>query len=437
MVSGAVNIANMSIYLQYSANLQYLGFDSLFSPNISVQAQTSPSPRIFISYNTGAPISLTNFSTVCRLRFIALGASSLTWTNNSEFSNSNADTVAYSQISLGNSSVGVTEAVITPAGPTSFCTNDSVVLNGNTIVGASYAWYNGSTAIAGATTASYTASVSGSYRFFISAPNGCADTSNPVIVTTSAPPVAAITASGPTTFCQGGNVGLVATRGTGFTYRWYRDAVRLTAFAPNTDSIGALEGGTYRVVVINSGNCSDSTSAGIVVTVKAKPRPPQITRPMNPPASDSLYANIRNQNNITWFRNGVALSGGTDGVIRITGNGIYRAKVDSIGCSSDSSNAILVIGVGVLENAENSLAVSLYPNPNHGQVVLSGEFDNKQELTRLSISNLAGQNIAQYEVEGLQGSFRYELNLESIAKGLYFLTIQRDDRFATVRFVKE
>ncbi|MBM3930909.1 MAG: hypothetical protein FJ336_06495, partial [Sphingomonadales bacterium] len=266
-INGAVNIANMSIYLQYSAsNLQYLGFDSLYSPGISVQAQTSPSPRIFISYNVGAPISITNFSTVCRLRFRALGASSLTWTSNSDFSNSNGDTISYSQITLGNSTVGVTEAIITPAGPTSFCTGGSVVLNGNSITGASYAWFNGSTPIAGAITATYTASTSGTYRFFISVPGGCADTSNPVVVTTSAPPVAAITASGPTTFCQGGSVGLVATRGNGFTYRWYRDAVRLSALAPNTDSIGARQGGTYRVVVINAGICLDSTATGVVVT---------------------------------------------------------------------------------------------------------------------------------------------------------------------------
>lgn len=437
-VSGANNISNMSIYLQYSAsNLQFLGFDSLFSSGISVQAQTSPTPRIFISYNVGSPISLINSATVCRLRFRALGASNLTWTNNSDFSNSNGDTVAYSQIALVNSAVGVTQAVITPAGPTSFCTGGSVVLNGNTVAGASYAWYNGSSLINGATNASYTATASGSYRFFINVPGGCADTSSPVIVTTSAPPVAAITAAGPTTFCQGGSVGLVATRGNGFTYRWYRDAVRLSALAPNTDSIGALQGGTYRVVVINSGNCSDSTAAGITVVVKAKPRSPQITRPTVSPASDSLYANIRNQNNITWFRNGVALTGGTDGVIRITGNGIYRAMQDSNGCRSDSSNAIIVTGVGVLENSVNTLNVQLYPNPNQGRVFLFGTLDNKATKTMITVTNTAGQEVFNTQLEGVVGEFRHELNLENIAPGIYFVLIQRDDRYGVLRFVRE
>jgi hypothetical protein len=189
--------------------------------------------------------------------------------------------------------------------------------------------------------------------------------------------------------------------------------------------------------VINAGNCLDSTTTGTVVTVKPKPRPPQITRPTVSPASDSLYANIRNQNNITWFRNGVALTGGADGVIRISGNGIYRAMQDSNGCRSDSSNAIIVTGVGVLENAVNALNVSLFPNPNQGQVVLSGEFDNKPGMTILTVANLAGQNVATYGVEGLQGSFRHELDLKSIAPGLYFLSIQRNDRYGVVRFVKE
>ncbi|MFM8317866.1 MAG: T9SS type A sorting domain-containing protein, partial [Bacteroidota bacterium] len=174
-----------------------------------------------------------------------------------------------------------------------------------------------------------------------------------------------------------------------------------------------------------------------VVTVKPKPRPPQITRPTVSPASDSLYANIRNQNNITWFRNGVALTGGANGVIRISANGIYRAMQDSNGCRSDSSNAIIVTGVGVLENAVNALNISLFPNPNQGQVVLSGEFDNTPGMTILTIANLAGQNVATYNVEGLQGSFRHELDLKSIAPGLYFLSIQRNDRYGVVRFVKE
>ena len=438
-VSGANAISNMSIYLIYSAsNLTFLPAltDSLLNANISVQAITSPTPRIFISYNAGPSINM-NQTTVVRLRFRALGSSAMTWSNNSDFSNSIGDAVALTQITGVSSNVSVTEAVVTAAGSTSFCTGGSVVLNGNTIAGATYQWLNASGPIAGATNASYTATTAGNYRFAVAVAGGCADTSAPVTVTTSAPPVAAITASGPTTFCQGGNVGLVATRGNGFTYRWYRDNTRLSNLAPNQDSIGALLSGTYRVVVINAGNCSDSTTAGIVVTVKSKPRPPIVTRPSTAPASDSLFTNIRNQNNITWFRNGVALTGGADGALRITANGIYRAVQDSNGCRSDSSNAYIVTGVGISEMEENSLGLVVYPNPGRGIVNLAGRLDDKTGLTSIVVTNLAGQVGARFEVEGLSGVFSQTLDLGHLAPGVYMITLQREDRSGVIRFVRE
>lgn len=438
-VSGANAISNMSIYLIYSAsNLTFLPAltDSLLNANISVQAITSPTPRIFISYNAGPSINM-NQTTVVRLRFRAFGSSPLTWSNNSDFSNSIGDAVALTQITGVSSYVSVTEAVVTAAGPTSFCTGGSVVLNGNTIAGATYQWLNASGPIAGATNASYTATTAGDYRFAVAVAGGCADTSAPVTVTTSAPPVAAITASGPTTFCQGGNVGLVATRGNGFTYRWYRDNTRLSNLAPNQDSIGALLSGTYRVVVINAGNCSDSTAAGIVVTVKSKPRPPIVTRPATAPASDSLFTNIRNQNNITWFRNGVALTGGADGALRITANGIYRAVQDSNGCRSDSSNAYIVTGVGISEMEENSLGLVVYPNPGRGIVNLAGRLDDKTGMTSIVVTNLAGQVGARFEVEGLSGVFSQTLDLDHLAPGVYMITLQREDRSGVIRFVRE
>ena len=436
VVSGANNISLMSIYLQYnSSNLQYLGFDSALNAGISVTTQTSPSARLFISY-TGSSTITFNQSRLARIRFRALGASPLTWAPASDFANAVGDTVAYTQITGTSSQVGVTQALVTAAGPTSFCTGGSVVLNGTAVTGATYQWLNGGSVIAGATNVSYTANAAGSYRFFLSVPGGCSDTSSPVLVTTSAPPVATITASGPTTFCQGQSVGLVATRGTGFTYRWYRDNVRITSLAPNTDSIGALLGGTYRVVVVNSTNCADSFATGIVVTVKPRPRAPQISRPTVPPASDTLYASIRNQNNITWYRNGVAQTGGADGALRITANGIYRAIQDSNGCRSDSSNAIIVTGVGI-ENQELNDLLLVFPNPCAGELTVKGDFDLQSLGTRFTVRNMLGQVVFEDHDDQLQGNFTKILPLQSLASGSYSLSVVRGGNIGVFRFVRD
>ena len=130
------------------------------------------------------------------------------------------------------------------------------------------------------------------------------------------------------------------------------------------------------------------------MTVKPRPRAPQISRPTVPPASDTLYASIRNQNNITWYRNGVAQTGGADGALRITANGIYRAIQDSNGCRSDSSNAIIVTGVGI-ENQELFGQIILYPNPSAGNLMLSGEFDVRTTDTRFIFRNLTGQTVLE------------------------------------------
>ena len=73
-------------------------------------------------------------------------------------------------------------AVISPAGPTTFCDGDSVSLVAGTGAGLTYTWRRDGSVIAGATGNSYTAKLSGQYTVEIS--NGtCASTSAPVTVT--------------------------------------------------------------------------------------------------------------------------------------------------------------------------------------------------------------------------------------------------------------
>ena len=96
-------------------------------------------------------------------------------------------------------------AVITPAGPTTFCAGGNVVLNANTGTGLSYQWRVNGTDISGATNNAYTATTAGDYKVVVS--NGsCADSSAAATITVNALPTATITPAGPTTFCAGGNV---------------------------------------------------------------------------------------------------------------------------------------------------------------------------------------------------------------------------------------
>lgn len=92
---------------------------------------------------------------------------------------------------------------------------------------------------------------------------GCSSettTNNINIITTPA----VITALGPTTFCDGGNVTLYPNSGANLAYEWYRNGVSLS----NTNAIyTATQAGQYKVKVTNTAIGCVNTSAAVNVVV--------------------------------------------------------------------------------------------------------------------------------------------------------------------------
>ncbi|MEP7171736.1 MAG: hypothetical protein ABI855_20350, partial [Bacteroidota bacterium] len=163
----------------------------------------------------------------------------------------------------------LSSATITPAGPTTFCENESVVLNAPTAANRTYQWLKGGNIISGATQYHYTATSGGSYKVIVTNPiTGCSKTTpTGTVLTVNAQPNATITPQGPTTFCTGGSVVLKANSGTALTYKWKKGG----AFIGGATSINytATTGGTYKVQVKNSNGCT-KLSSGVVVTVPCK-----------------------------------------------------------------------------------------------------------------------------------------------------------------------
>ena len=104
-------------------------------------------------------------------------------------------------------------ATITPAGSTTFCSPGSVVLNANTGTGLTYQWEAGGTPITGATTAAYTASVSGTYNVVVYKGTTCDSTSLPVVVTVNSVSVTPI--NGASAVCIGQTTALTDATGLG------------------------------------------------------------------------------------------------------------------------------------------------------------------------------------------------------------------------------
>jgi hypothetical protein len=152
-------------------------------------------------------------------------------------------------------------ARIIAGGPTSFCLGGKVTLTAS--FGSSYLWSTG------AATQSIEVSTSGNYTVRVTNSNGCSATSAATTVTVSPFPAATISAGGPTTITQTGNVVLSANTGSGLNYQWIRNGVAINA--ATTSSYTATTSGSYTVKVSNATGCETLSSATVIKSVLVLP----------------------------------------------------------------------------------------------------------------------------------------------------------------------
>lgn len=217
------------------------------------------------------------------------------------------------------------DPIVTASGPTSFCDGDSVMLSVNEF--AQYQWLPN-----GEVTQSITVTQAGSYSVMVTDSNGCTATSLPTDVTVFTIQPATITASGPTTFCDGGSVDLTASSGS--SYSW-------TPNGEVTQSITVSTTGTYAVTVVDANGCSsDADSVSVVVNPN-----PIATITLAGPSTfcegDSTVLVASGGGTYVWNPNGEV----TDS-ITVFVEGDYSVLVtDSNGCSATSAVATISVFV--------------------------------------------------------------------------------------------
>ncbi len=127
-------------------------------------------------------------------------------------------------------------ASISPSGPDTICTGDTMQLLANYGVNYRYLWSTGDTTrsifITGA--GSYTVTVSDGSSSLASAPTQ-------IIANSNCPVYATISPAGPITICNGSSQSLYAATGNGYTYQW--------STGQTASAITVSSGGVYRVTV--------------------------------------------------------------------------------------------------------------------------------------------------------------------------------------------
>lgn len=138
-----------------------------------------------------------------------------------------------------------------------------------------------------------------------------------------------ISASGPTTFCQGETVTLTATQGT--TYNWNNGAT--------TQSITVNNSGSFHCTVTYNG--LTSTTSSTTVTVRNRPTTSIVAAAPNAGVSELTSTNSAGSGTISnyqWFLDGAAISGATSADYSAYYNGDYFLRVtNSNNCSTNSN----------------------------------------------------------------------------------------------------
>jgi hypothetical protein len=220
-------------------------------------------------------------------------------------------------------------AAISANGSTVFCQGGSVNLTASG--GTTYVWNNSG---AGATGATLTANAAGSYSVTVTDANGCTATSNTVAVTVNALPTATITANGPTTFCQGGNV-VLAAAGNG-AISWTNNQ--------NTPAITVSSSGNFAYTITDANGCS-TTSIPTAVTVTALPVVPAISG-ANSVCSGATTLFTNPTSGGAWTSSNASIAA-VDPLGSINGTGVGSATISyqltENGCSATSTKVINVL----------------------------------------------------------------------------------------------
>lgn len=310
----------------------------------------------------------------------------------------------------GCSAKATTIVTVTPA-PSSditamtavaFCDADSATLSA-IAPAMDYQWYNGTTAIPGATNQQYVTYTSGNYKLEVTDPaSGCSSTTststNTVLLST--PPVSP---ASPVLLCIGETGTLSVNTNdvtSGINFQWQKDGINIPG--AGSSNYVATASGNYRAVLTVPANGCTTTSNVVSVTVNDNPIP-VISY------SGSNLSTIGAYSVYQWFLNTVAIPGATSATYHPTTSGSYRVRVSDIAGCTAYSTPLLVTTVSVGDVAVSD--ISLFPNPVSG---------------KLSIAGVGSVNCTVATIDGkvlVQATNTTEVDFSHLPQGLYIVRV--------------
>ncbi len=288
-------------------------------------------------------------------------------------------------------------ASVTPVGNPSFCNGGSILLVANTGANLSYQWMLNGSNINGATSSSYTSSVSGVFTVKVT-DTACSAISSGILVTSNPYPSNTITTStGYYAICSGSTLLLQASTTSGLSYQWSYNGVNINGAVASYYSTS--NPGVYGVSITSAAGCSTTVSNLIVFADSTLN--PVIYQTGNMLCTGS-YPNIQ------WYMNGSPLLGETNQCYTPTQIGSYTVEVsDGLGCGQ-MSDVFTTTGVKTVSNPDD---IRLYPNP-----ATSVLHVNAPVKVNVSILNLQGQVVVHQDNANT-------IDISNLSNGVYMIQV--------------
>ncbi len=306
-------------------------------------------------------------------------------------------------------------ATISYTGGLDLCQGQSLLLNASIVSGGSYQWLNNNNPITGATASTFTANQTGNYSVRVTNTQGCSTTSNAVAITVSPNPGSTITASGPLTFCEGGNVTLTAPEAD--SYQWQLGNQNIDGATSRTLQVS--EAGSYRVIATNNNLCA-VTSTPVNVAVQALP---VATITMNGPELSAPEGDF----NYQWYKDGNEIAGETGRTFTTFTSGSYQVRVTAasgLGCSTLSDAQQLTITSNENGRVDPSVLFTAFPNPVSDMLNVRIRKTSDLNNPAVSLYTMDGKELGSFDTTEDGDYYVAMINMSNYRSGQYLITVR-------------
>ena len=276
----------------------------------------------------------------------------------------------------------------------------------------SYLWSNASTS------SSLTGVGAGSYNVVVTDSNGCMDSASVMI--TEPDSLFAHIDSVMNVVCFGDSNGMAygsATGGTvSYNYSWSNGDVTSTA--------SGLTPGAVSVTVTDANGCTSVTTDSIDYDFEL----PVVDLGPDVTVTDSVVVVSPTGDFISYLWSDST----SDSSLTVTTNGtVWLIATDSNGCMNSDTINISLWPTGV-ETVDNSIQLSVYPNPTHGELTIETAGFGTDQIN-WTLHSLDGRSVASGNL--LQRRGVNSINLEQVPAGTYMLNVSSGSDSKTVSVI--